>query len=692
MTCNHENHELTGWLNGQDTGHWQEGVQKAIPVIHHIWRFSATLALLWAWPAAAQNAPTANTSPDVIELFLSDLTPQAKAKLAPGGTLPPDGHELAEWFLKPLATGRGPRTPQEMDALGAKESKDTARLHALLAHRVSLLGGYPVQDLGEPIDWMRAPKDDLQWPTHLSRHYWLGPLAAAWRNTRDPRYSGAVLDVLLDWVRRTPLGASQLRWGTPRSLIEGVPAVAEGPFKNYSDGPWTSLSCEARTETWGHLLAMLWDAPQMTNIHLAPLLHSLACDHRALMVNYERWGTANQYLAIAKALVHLGWWFPDFAGASQAEQIGWTRLKRVAAAQMYPDGSMAECSPNYAIGSLGNFQALISEGERTGRVVPAELGVAVTRGARYFALIADPLGRSPRFAKGGGEVRGALQKMNALAQDDAVTFVASGGKAGKTPPLNALFPWAGHAVFRSGWDGRATWLFFEPGPRGSGHHDLAQLGVQLISNGEWLLTDPGYFSYSTAGDDGAMAAYLKTSAAHNVALIDGQGQIAVPPGAARGPNATAGEYSWQESNERVSAGGSYAYGFGDRGSIAVRHSRRVTWLPQSNVFEIRDRFEGTGRHKIELRWQADPLAEVVFKNDTVTITMPHTALRMNFTGATPLETKILRGVKDGKGTPSGGWFSAHYGMLTETTTLCTTTEADLPQEIVTKLIITTDEK
>jgi hypothetical protein len=37
MTYNHESHELTGWLNGKDTGRWQENVQQAIPVIHNAW-------------------------------------------------------------------------------------------------------------------------------------------------------------------------------------------------------------------------------------------------------------------------------------------------------------------------------------------------------------------------------------------------------------------------------------------------------------------------------------------------------------------------------------------------------------------------------------------------------------------------------------------------------------------------------
>ncbi len=38
MTYHHERHELTGWLNGKDTGRWQENVPKAIPVIHNAWR------------------------------------------------------------------------------------------------------------------------------------------------------------------------------------------------------------------------------------------------------------------------------------------------------------------------------------------------------------------------------------------------------------------------------------------------------------------------------------------------------------------------------------------------------------------------------------------------------------------------------------------------------------------------------
>jgi hypothetical protein len=242
-----------------------------------------------------------------------------------------------------------------------------------MQHKVSLLGGYPIQDLGDPIDWFRAPKGDLQWTTHLSRHYWLRPLARAWRASRDPRHSGAVVDVLVDWVRRTPLGTPDLRWGGQHALDNTTPATAEGWLKGYpggaGDGPWTSLSAESRLITWSELLAFIWDAPQMNNAHVAILLNSLLGDHRLLLLNHERGGTANQYVAIADALVHLGWWYPACQDAAHAEQVGWERVRRFAATQIYADGSMAECSPNYSVGSLKRLHDMIQGARQRQRPV-----------------------------------------------------------------------------------------------------------------------------------------------------------------------------------------------------------------------------------------------------------------------------------------------------------------------------------
>ena len=180
-----------------------------------------------------------------------------------------------------------------------------------------------------------------------------------------------------------------------------------------------------------------------------------------------------------------------------------------------------------------------------------------------------------------------------------------------------------------------------------------------------------------------MAEDLHSSAAHNVALVDGQGQISVGAGIARGPNAVAGGYHWVETADSVSATGIYSYGFGDKGQVAVRHTRTVAWFPKKDEFEIRDWFEGAGRHSLELRWQADPQARVVINAATAQISKSHAALEITPTSALSLKLKLIRGEQN----PLGGWFSAGYGQLEPAPTLCVTGEAGLPQQIVTRLKI-----
>ena len=93
--------------------------------------------------------------------------------------LDPNGHELANIFLKHLAD-KGPVDIQKFDStVSATFNKESSVVKELMSGNVSLLNGYGVQTIGTPVHWFLAPKGDLQWTTHLSRHYWLNPLAHA---------------------------------------------------------------------------------------------------------------------------------------------------------------------------------------------------------------------------------------------------------------------------------------------------------------------------------------------------------------------------------------------------------------------------------------------------------------------------------------------------------------------------------
>lgn len=618
------------------------------------------------------------------------LTPAGRRALGKApGDLKPEGNDIARRFLQPLAD-TGPLTRDQVRA-GIERARTTerARVDALMRNRVSLLGGYEPQDLGDPIDWFRAPQGDWQWPTHLSRHYWLLPVAYAYRATGDAAYARKVVAVLREWVAKTPIGSPALdnkagSWSRRYAEGQTEPVTREGTFKGYNDGPWTALSAHARLDYWSQLFQLVGDAPALTNQAAAVLLNSLLGDHRQIMLDFPR--QMNQYQAIASSLVEIGLYYPQFVGAAAAERVGWERLTRHTLREVYPDGSLAECSPNYGAGMMERLLRIVGEGEARGRAVPALLKDRVAKAARYFARIADPLGRSPRIAKGGGSVLPLLTTLNAAARDPEVAFVASRGREGRAPASpNASFPWAGHHVFRSGWDEKATWLFFDAGPRGSGHHDIAQLGVQLFANGEWLLTDTGYYSYSGEGEPGRMAAYLKTTAAHNAALVDGQGQISVAPGASQGPNEKPGDYGWSETEAGARAEGRYTYGFGPGGAIQVAHQRRVTFERAAGTFVIEDTFTGGGRHRIDLHWQMDPAARVTPGPNAVTVERERTRLEMTFATERPLRIAPFKGHRD----PLRGWFSATYGKLEAAPLAQVTAEGPLPMTITTRLRIVT---
>ena len=246
-------------------------------------------------------------------------------------------------------------------------------------------------------------------------------------------------------------------------------------------------------------------------------------------------------------------------------------MEQYAREEIYPDGSFAECSPNYGLGCLHRLQDLVSQATERKLAIPPIMTQRMARAVRYFAFTSDPLGRSARIAKGGEDVRRQLGLINSMVEDPAVHFVVSGGEEGELPPSCVSYSWAGHHAMRSGWDADATWLFFDSGPRGSGHHDMAQNGIQLISGRRWLLADSGYYSYSASGPDGEMARYLKSSAAHNTALVNGECQLPFAPGSRLRPNTEEGDFRWYQDEDTASAEGTYVDGYSADGEIDVRH-------------------------------------------------------------------------------------------------------------------------
>jgi hypothetical protein len=400
------------------------------------------------------------------------------------------------------------------------------------------------------------------------------------------------------------------------------------------------------------------------------------------MLEYPR--GMNQGLGIAFSLSRLGMLYGFYDASADAKRVGYERIETYCRREIYPDGSLAECSFNYNINCLSQLLELADLAARLHLAPPAGLKERLPAAARYMALTTDPLVRAPRLATGGGPIANFLRELNAMAKDPAIAFVASMGKEGTPPPKAcATFPWVGCHVFRSGWGKDATWMLFEAGPRGNGHHDIAQLNVQLVSGGQVLLADPGFYTYSSAGEGGRMSEYLHTTAAHNAALVDGLGQIAYPPGSGPAVNERAGKYGWKDQANAAFAEGTYDYGFGEGGKLKVTHHRQVTYAKRANAFVIEDTFGGAGEHEVELHWQLEPKAKVDLAQDVglAAVFVGRQPMQMTFSSKSKVRLEVFRGQKD----PPGGWYSEGYGKLEPAPMIVVKVRGALPLDVMTRI-------
>jgi hypothetical protein len=87
-------------------------------------------------------------------------------------------------------------------------------------------------------------------------------------------------------------------------------------------------------------------------------------------------------------------------------------------------------------------------------------------------------------------------------------------------PASKVFLPMGWAALRTGWDDDATLLAFTASGSAAGHNHFDQNAFILNVAGEWLLTDPGYQTYSP----GAENLFTNATLGHNALLVNGEGQ------------------------------------------------------------------------------------------------------------------------------------------------------------------------
>ncbi len=473
----------------------------------------------------------------------------------------------------------------------ARRSREsgTAAAERVLKHQFTV-GGI-THTFGPDVDWGFNPTTapgskyaaDNEWTWQLNRHGDWATLARAYQATRDERFAKEFDVQFADWVSECP-----------------VPADADQ--RPYSK--WRTIEAGIRMfSSWPTAFTVFRTAPSVRGETLLSMVKSMIEHGRYL----RRHPTSGNWLTMEMdGLYHVGALLPFVKEVKDWRDFASTRLLKELDTQVYADGAQIELTPGYHNVALRSFLGPVDTAAAYGYSLPDGYRAKLEKMFAYNLWIMRPDRDAPRWNDSWGvDVVGTLSQGLALfpSRQD-FQWIVTDGKEG-TPPDHAShwFPYAGQVVMRSGWDREALFLAFEAGPFGYGHQHEDKLGVVIFAYGKDLLVEGGSYAY----DASKWRRYVLASEAHNLVLVDGQGQ------ARRGqPRQT---YVTDKpldlafrSNERYDyARGVYDEGFGKRDQRPARHTREVLFLKPERLFVVRDTLESLDEkpHSYEALWHLD---------------------------------------------------------------------------------------
>lgn len=500
------------------------------------------------------------TGPTVLEVAVVEIT-ALRRRLPPGprlteagltavirntscgreASLPPGGD--VDWGLAP------PVHPYPADSLPK-----------VLAGRIM---GQPV---GFPPDWSADPLGQLEWRHFLHRHHFLRPLARALQRTGQARLAMAARLAMEHWIAANP-----------------VPVGSDG-----GAGPaWETLSAAFRLREWLRFPRRVYSRLILRSVweHARHLL-----DHQGHPGNWRLLETA--------ALALTGLNFPEFHEAAVWVETGLTRLEREAAIQFFPDGLHFEISPLYHALCAEACLAVRHAARRQKIAVPEIIEAGLPRWFSALAALARPNFSWPSVNDAGGingDYRSLSRRAGAALSLPEARFAGSRGRFGQPfPETCRIFPDAGLAVLRSGWNADALAVLFRAGPPGAAHVHEDDLSLELSAGGRPILVDPGIGGYAPSPRTEA----YRRAEAHSCLMVPGRmPRRAVLPWARRSEPAGEAIRLLHRPGLDVALGRRTWDGLAVTRSVALAAGRFVL---------IRDEVQGQGRTEARVHWQFAP--------------------------------------------------------------------------------------
>lgn len=454
-------------------------------------------------------------------------------------------------------------------------------------------------EMGDTIDWYAAPDGDLEWNGGFVRQGYFMYLADRYQATGDERYAAAVVEQMLDYIRRVP------------------PYDPEGkPYLEYKKSTWRPFEVAGRAaENWPVALAGIIGSRSMTPEAFLEIYYSIY--EHACFLRKHHWQEGNHACLEIAGLGVISIFYREMKDADAWRNYAVEQLMGRWQEQFYNDGYSREMSGAYHWVALRNFFAFYQVAQHNGMedIFPAPYTDWLRK-----AAMAEFHQQKPDFSlpvtndsnvttKHRAQIK-ALADAGLIPAQQAA-WRLSDGKDGCPPQTTSHFyPEARLAVMRSGWQQDDVYASFDMGPWGSNHMNEDQLNLELSAYGRNLLVNSGRWRYTTSpGVDWLdRAAYFKSTAAYNSVLCDGLSQV---HGDAEGTMVCGPDFDY--------ACGRFCAGYGRNGAPELSkerggstsqvcmvpdacHTREVFFAARHGFVIVRDTLEDEDAHRYTQIW------------------------------------------------------------------------------------------
>lgn len=494
------------------------------------------------------------------------------------------------WFIDP-------HDEVEADSSTLKTA-DNALEHRIRGHQ-----------FGEEIDWFENPTTapdrefNKEWTMAMVRMHWWVDLARAGRATGEARYIRELADQFLHFRETYPIPVERSGW------------LSSHPLK-YTVPEWRTLEMGVRlSSTWINAFYYALGSEAFDTHLICEFLKSFheMADH-LLKFTRVREMSNNWVTNETRSLYNAGVLFPEFTASEEWKTVAadrmWTELDK----QLYPDGAQWELAPGYGAGVLGQFRNVYQLAQLNDEPLPDGYLDRLEASYDYY-LYSSVDGKMAAFGDSGhGNARRILRwGAEDFPERQDFVWMATDGEEGQRPTaLTSEFPWAGQYVMRSGWDPQDRFMIIDAGPYGTGHQHEDKLNFELWAYGEYLITDPGSYTYNY---DSPWRQFMTSSLSHNTVAVDHRGQhrgglrelyVAEEPM----------DNFFEAADDLVTFRGSYNAGYGPDRNLDVTHTRTVLFV-QNRYWVLIDRMvpEDDAEHLYEalymLRGDAEAEGDVI---------------------------------------------------------------------------------